>query len=831
MLDAIGKYRLHRNGRQRRGRRVVNGSYASTSKTTMLCGPIIIIATMSTLAHRAQAARSRSYPTIAAIAGRRTLQGGNETEVVSSSIDLGSCIASLNASDVDSNDYLSQTEYLHFVQASANGTLDETAYGSPITQFYMLPLEYIGKYNLLACGSSSFGCPTVSGINIGGMDVLSNAGNAMSDAEEMYWLQLMSDRDESFWIELCEQYSRPSIATTIVPTSTTKPTTRSPATITKPTTRSPAPTKKPTARPPATTMKPTAARSPTTAGPNAAPSSPPTTEVSVPPPPCPTMYEDDVPSFVAGTTYEAGDVVVAVDDGGYSRLHSYYECESYPKSLYCGWEMYEPGNGQYWEWAWTLLERCVGRDNETMNATMSSRPSTNPTSKNASSHPVMETTYPPTSMRLTSSPSAPSAIAPTPAPAIPDENPDDPPYSGILVTTFQYEIFNTELLYAVSIMTGENPINDIMDIVVQSTNEFVKYVLDTMLGTGGDGDGIAVDDQAYPVRGGGRRLTVGGRRLAVTLESNSVSIDLVEDIECPLGTSSSQCQRVTASTQLTLTDEPKLATELRFQNSVSRGLNDPGVTFPWDSGVVYIGPGLQSPVFIEISPPTDNSASIAPSEGGTNSTPGWVVPVSIGMAAAGAVAFLFLVGGQMQKRKKNEARAGSEARREVFVADISDSDGTHDEVLLEKEIEISPLDSPYDDLERGTRTGTINANPFLKINPNRCSPFTKGSDSDYDSSSDGTESSASSEMQQQKSQQTLPLESYRLTPLHDGIYDESYKSVLSDDKRMYRTAIVALVQEGKRLIYKIDLNFVSFISTHLKLFQCLIYQPVPIKLT
>ena len=49
--------------------------------------------------------------------------------------------------------------------------------------------------------------------------------------------------------------------------------------------------------------------------------------------------------------------------------------------------------------------------------------------KNSLIPSVMETTYPPSSMDLMSSPSAPSTIVPTPAPAIVDENLHDPPYS------------------------------------------------------------------------------------------------------------------------------------------------------------------------------------------------------------------------------------------------------------------------------------------------------------------------------------------------------------------------------------------------------------------
>jgi hypothetical protein len=53
-------------------------------------------------------------------------------------------------------------------------------------------------------------------------------------------------------------------------------------------------------------------------------------------------------------------------------------------------------------------------------------------------------------------------------------------------------------------------------------------------------------------------------------------------------------------------------------------------------------------------------------------------------------------------------------------------------------------------------------------------------------------------LEQQQSQQPLPLEPWRLPTHYERAIDESNKSVSSEDKRLYRTAVEALVMEGTR---------------------------------
>ena len=185
MFDAVGEIMRQCNRRQRQKSRAVVGG--GIGRKTMI--GLLLLATMS----RRRAHALRPPPT--ETPGRRTLQGNNATTTATAtattattaggggggggggaSIDIESCIAALDASDADSDGYLTQDEYFDFVQNSANGTLDANVYGMPITQFSNLPREYLSTWNFLACGSPSFGCTT--GINIGDEMVQVQGGGA-----------------------------------------------------------------------------------------------------------------------------------------------------------------------------------------------------------------------------------------------------------------------------------------------------------------------------------------------------------------------------------------------------------------------------------------------------------------------------------------------------------------------------------------------------------------------------------------------------------------------------------------------------------------------------
>jgi len=61
-------------------------------------------------------------------------------------------------------------------------------------------------------------------------------------------------------------------------------------------------------------------------------------------------------AFVAGTDYDAGDIVSVVK----SAYTSVYQCAGEPTNQFCGMAGYEAGEGLYWEQAWTDLGRCAG---------------------------------------------------------------------------------------------------------------------------------------------------------------------------------------------------------------------------------------------------------------------------------------------------------------------------------------------------------------------------------------------------------------------------------------------------------------------------------------
>lgn len=92
--------------------------------------------------------------------------------------DIETCLTNLATSDTNNNsadtiiadDKLSPDEFRTFLQTSANGNLDNDEYGTPIMEFEQLPQNLIGIYNKFACGNANFGCPSVVGIDIDGVN-------------------------------------------------------------------------------------------------------------------------------------------------------------------------------------------------------------------------------------------------------------------------------------------------------------------------------------------------------------------------------------------------------------------------------------------------------------------------------------------------------------------------------------------------------------------------------------------------------------------------------------------------------------------------------------
>mmetsp|Transcript_17274 Transcript_17274/g.30411 ORF Transcript_17274/g.30411 Transcript_17274/m.30411 type:complete len:948 (+) Transcript_17274:1428-4271(+) len=444
----------------------------------------------------------------------------------------------------------------------------------------------------------------------------------------------------------------------------------------------------------------------------------------------------------------------------------------------------------------------------------------------------------------------------------PPDDSDDGLYSGPLSMTFQYEIFNTQNLDALGITTD----NDTMAVLLETTTAFVEGVVaDTF---GGSNDGITdvtrkdgVDHNKGNTRthlfygDGYRKLRGRNRRLRVVLQSDAVTIDKVDNVECSAQPPNA-CQRITAGTILKLVNEPQKTTMLQFRNGITRALDDPGMKFPPGSGIKYAGPPTSSPSVITIPGMTqpEYPPGESPPEQEQNGTPGWVVPVSIGAAAVGAIILVLLVGSRVQKRK----RGAIEYQRSALENDIlggndGDSSGSFDaEIRLGTQSKVSPLDaniSPLDatDLEMGRRKRAgvrsnrdNDDNPFLSSDSSDSSSsfpsgsysksFSSTSSSDEDISSNNSkdlwkrrEAEAMSQQNQPKRQQPHQAQAavagggdsgglvpgqqansslYRLQTLHEVSEDnlsQSAWSLMSDDKSdksVYRAGVEALVKEA-----------------------------------
>lgn len=508
------------------------------------------------------------------------------------SIDFNACFANLDLSNANVDGYLNQTEYLQFVQRAANGTLDNTWYGTPIDQFFLLPQKYINLYNLLACGNENIGCPTIEGIYIGGYQLLGAYIDAGIELSAQQYFKYSS---------LCKQYDTDI---TLSPTTTSVATT----------------------------------------------------------PPSPTPI------------------------------------------------------------------------------TLTPPPSSVPTPSQTTSPVVVDVT--------------------------------NPPYSGTIVSTFTYEIYNTVSLNAQSIMTGTNPNNIAMDVLLQSTTDFMNDVVNN-----------------FDERIRGRGQTGKGRKLLVALgSSDAVSIDHIQDVICSEPVDVNSCQMVTASVELTLTDEPKLTTELRMTNMISRALTDPGITIPGSSGLFYVGP--IDPFEATVIPPVVTG----PDGGEGKGTPAWVVPVSISAVAIGVIVLLLLVG--IQSRNKRKSPSPNELK-----GDMSGSYESDPEVFVGEQTEVSPF--PDIDLESGKGKDSA-PNPFLV------------SDSDSDSESDMYSKKEESniitiddmkEFNNRRCESSSDASSDTIEDIIDDDISDSDVSKQAELKRMHLIAVEALVMEGTNMksSWKVDL--------------------------
>jgi len=88
-------------------------------------------------------------------------------------------------------------------------------------------------------------------------------------------------------------------------------------------------------------------------------------------------------------------------------------------------------------------------------------------------------------------------------------------YSGTLTIPFQYEVGNDVYLSAQAIQTGTDPINDMLNALLESTSTLVEEVVMNTFG---------------PTRRGLRSNAGRARRLQVVYSPDTVVIDKLENI-------------------------------------------------------------------------------------------------------------------------------------------------------------------------------------------------------------------------------------------------------------------------------------------------------------
>ena len=339
-------------------------------------------------------------------------------------LDLQQCYYDLlQAAVYDS--IVTQSDFITFVQLSSDGELGfVNEWGIPINGFNMLNPEFVGIYNLYACGDPLIGCPSIEGIDIG-------VGGSN--------LQITDGGDGGLLSSICEDVYKvinellPSEEVTKSPTGAdgTSPT-ASPSSAGTSEENAPTyypsyiPSKNPTGSP-TMTIRPTGT-SPTmnpvgspimspTGSPNDSPIVASTGSTS------PTYYPSYLPSKspvaapIASTIcppayipnnifYEALDKVTNPNDS--SGGIDIYECKELPYTPWCGQAAYEPGlDSTPWSQAWTLVGQCIDQVVTTVAATTEA----------TVTKPVFTTTAPETTDPVTTTDS-PTAITPPPVPVI-----------------------------------------------------------------------------------------------------------------------------------------------------------------------------------------------------------------------------------------------------------------------------------------------------------------------------------------------------------------------------------------------------------------------------
>lgn len=484
-------------------------------------------------------------------------------------LDLQQCYYDLlQAAVYDS--IVTQSDFITFVQLSSDGELGfVNQWGIPINGFNMLNPEFVGIYNLYACGDPLIGCPSIEGIDIGvgGSNLQitdgGDGGLLSSICEDVYdVINELLPSEEVTKSPTGPGGTSPTVSPSSTGTSEDNAPTYYPSYIpSKNPTGSPTTSKSPTGSAISTspTMSPIGSptRSPIVASdgsisptyypsylPSKSPVAPPIAITS-----CPPAY---IPNNIF---YEPLDKVTNPNDS--SGGIDIYECKELPYTPWCGQAAYEPGlDSTPWSEAWTLVGQCTDQVVTTVAATTEA----------TATKPVFTTVVPEITDPVTTTDS-PVGITPPPSPVVDPNVPvidtpppvpvvdpnvpttvsptasvvdpqgelhsnfylqlfehssyfsyvtvhtfQDPPYSGPLPIEFKYEVGNDRFLNAQAITTGE-PENDMMQVLLDSAMTLIDDVVQNTF-----------------TRRGLRSYSVKVRMLQVTHSSESVSIGNLTDI-------------------------------------------------------------------------------------------------------------------------------------------------------------------------------------------------------------------------------------------------------------------------------------------------------------
>ncbi|KAL7546951.1 hypothetical protein ACHAWF_010275 [Thalassiosira exigua] len=438
----------------------------------------------------------------------------------------------------------------------------------------------------------------------------------------------------------------------------------------------------------------------------------------------------------------------AAEEATPSASHLHFECRPFPEGGWCSQAAYEPaaessapGATTVWDQAWTALGPCRAPEGEgeAVPAPTTAVPPVDATGTTTAAPPATEAeatvvatsgatepaggeateaaadttgaTEPAVPIATTAATAAATSTAPAAAATVAtvatvaaastrptdgagEGGDEDEIYTGPLSVSFEYDIYNLLGLTASSIQSGTAPPNNVMEVLEEATEAFVRDVAAVAFGEGGGGgegeagaevhekDNVETFEGQNPSETKGKTLFGDGRRglrgladrstargadlasrpsprgLRVLLPPGSASISSVADVRCSdpaLPAPGGICQRVVAGANFILFAEPSAEdVELRFNAAARRALEDPGVTFPQGSGIYYAGPVATSEV-TAVPGATDPGFPTGESPPGRDEgggTPGWVVPVSIAAAALGSIVLLFGFAAHRQKRRR-----------------------------------------------------------------------------------------------------------------------------------------------------------------------------------